>query len=298
MFKKKESGGELFGQTRQNRRRPRAGPRLDLELWREGFPVRAWPPHLFCEKGSRSVSGQTSNSQESLTVLACRNAAGGVLSPWWLWKARVIRVSTATGWIGPGIGGCPWEHPRLWKYQEKGWMTNSLVKESLDQEAGSIKQRYYIEKPPHPGQPSFAWNLWSAEDGRIKGHDCGNFSSSPPTRFRHAPPTGFSYWTAVCLVRYSKPTTRYTATSWWSPYGTLWTIRPGPASSGVGESCDWGQPDVRFLSYSLVWTGIWPYKYYNAEMVPESVFLPAESTDVQLSEKPMVSSTIYKILNI
>lgn len=80
------------------------------------------PPYQLARKGAKRVPGRTSMSRESLTVVACGNAAGEKIPP-----MVIVRGKSHIALQGYTLEDAP-ENTR-WCYQEKGWMTEKLSQE-------------------------------------------------------------------------------------------------------------------------------------------------------------------------
>ncbi|XP_069109587.1 uncharacterized protein [Argopecten irradians] len=85
----------------------------------KGFQMEHSPVSVCARKGSRSLPGRTSNSRESISTLACVNAAGAAMPPLCVVRGKTRRSldSFATDKAPAGT---------VWTWQEKAWMTDIL----------------------------------------------------------------------------------------------------------------------------------------------------------------------------
>ena len=96
-----------------------------------GTPERIWnadevnkrlehrPTTVVARKGSRGIPGRVSCSRESVTVLACSNAAGLVMPPLHIIKGKTRKALNAYN-TAEGVQGA------AWTYQSKAWMEDVL----------------------------------------------------------------------------------------------------------------------------------------------------------------------------
>ena len=84
-----------------------------------GFQFQHKPTLVCARKGSKNVSGRTSQSRESISVLVCGNANGAHIPPMVVVKGKTYK--SLNSWA---VEDSPPE--TVWTWQEKAWMENLL----------------------------------------------------------------------------------------------------------------------------------------------------------------------------
>lgn len=114
---------ELEKQYREN-------PSLSANtIWNMHKPNKGFehnPANVVARKGSRNVPGRTSDSRESITVLATINAAGSAMPPFCFVKGKTSRCLQSFCTIDASEG-------TVWTYQEKAWTNDVLCEKWFNQ---------------------------------------------------------------------------------------------------------------------------------------------------------------------